>query len=135
PPAITQSDNLEFPANSCATNSTVADPNLDPLYIPILGSPAKGSGDLATCLADPVSARDVYGKKRPQGTSCSIGAVEGEMEKEISDTGAKRNRRDKNGPSSGPIGTGPVGTGPVGTGATGPAGAGSCCCIWNFCSR
>jgi hypothetical protein len=33
----------------------------------------------------PVSGRDVYGKRRPQGASCSIGAVEGDLEKEVAD--------------------------------------------------
>jgi hypothetical protein len=82
---IDEGNNLEFPAASCATTIPVADPFLDTLYLPVVGSPAMGKGDNQTCLIGPVSARDVYGKRRPQGLACSIGAAEGDLEKEIAD--------------------------------------------------
>jgi hypothetical protein len=78
-------NNLEFPTRSCTQASINADPWLDTLYIPVPGSAAMNNGDNNTCMTDPISARDVYGKRRPQGISCTIGAVEGDLEKEVAD--------------------------------------------------
>jgi hypothetical protein len=79
------SHNVEFPERSCLAQSTVADPALDTLYLPVIGGAATAKGDNKTCLDDPVSGVDVYGKRRPQGPQCSIGATEGDLEKEVAD--------------------------------------------------
>ena len=78
-------NNLQFPGTSCGGTIPVARPNLDKLYLPVIGSPALGAADNAVCLQPPVSARDVYGQMRPQGPVCSIGAAEGDLDKEIAD--------------------------------------------------
>lgn len=78
-------NNLEFPVASCASTIPVANPHLDTLYLPVPGSPALSRGNTPACMAFPVSARDVYGKKRPYGEDCSIGAAEGELEKEVAE--------------------------------------------------
>jgi len=132
---INGGNNLLFPTNTCAADIPVAKPNLDTLYLPVLGSPAKSNGDNATCLADPVSARDVYGKRRPQGASCSIGAAEGDLEKEVAD-------RTVGGPAW-PPGTDQVLTQPNQASSAGrqPANAGNgsntgcCCCCLFSCGR
>jgi hypothetical protein len=73
-------NNLQYPDSSCGASLRTADPMLDSLYVPLLGGPALGGGRLTLCIPDPVSARDVFGHHRPQGKSCSIGAVEGSLE-------------------------------------------------------
>jgi predicted outer membrane repeat protein len=72
--------NLEFPSSSCP-GATVADPTLDPLYSPVVGSPALAAADLHICISDPVLSRDVYGEPRPQGKGCTIGAVENAVDR------------------------------------------------------
>ena len=72
--------NLQFPSSDCP-GITVADPTLDPLYSPVVGSPALAAADLNICKSDPVSARDVYGEPRPQGKGCTIGAVENAVDR------------------------------------------------------
>jgi predicted outer membrane repeat protein len=137
---VDEGTNLEFPTKTCSPSITVAKPNLDTLYLPVVGSPAQGKGHNETCLAPPVSARDVYNKRRPQGKSCSIGAAEGDLEKEIADRtvggpawpgGLDRAPGTKPG---GPGGPGQAG-GPNG-GKPGDAGAGTgccCCCAGGGC--
>jgi predicted outer membrane repeat protein len=126
PNFVSEGNNLEFPTKTCAADISVAKPNLDPLYIPILGSPAKGNGHTPTCLADPVSGRDVYGMRRPQGTSCSIGAAEGELEKNVVERLVKRGS-DNNGSKIGKGGG--VGQQPTETGQC------CCCCSGGSCGR
>jgi len=128
---LDEGNNLEFPAASCATTIPVADPHLDTLYLPVFGSPAMGQGDNKTCLDSPVSARDVYGKRRPQGLACSIGAAEGDLEKEIADRTiggpAWPGRLDRDG-SRPPDATG--------TGPRPPkTDTGTCCCCCPTCGR
>jgi len=72
--------NLQFPAAGCEPTITITDPNFDSMFIPAMGGPADGTGDLATCLMAPVSGVDLYGRHRPQGKSCAIGAVEGDIQ-------------------------------------------------------
>ncbi len=84
-PFVDEGNNIEFPGSTCSPTMTVAKPNLDSLYLPVMGSPAINHGDNTVCLGPPVFARDVYGKRRPQGGFCSIGAVEGDLTKEIAD--------------------------------------------------
>jgi predicted outer membrane repeat protein len=79
--ALTGRSNLQFPDASCGAAAQVADPSLDDMLVPIPGSPARGAGHLPACLADPVSARDFYGNPRPRSSACSIGAVEGELDR------------------------------------------------------
>jgi predicted outer membrane repeat protein len=70
--------NLQDRDASCGITIPMADPQLDDqFYVPHPLSPARRAGDNATCLAAPISARDVYGEMRPQGEKCTIGAVEG----------------------------------------------------------
>jgi hypothetical protein len=77
---VDQGHNLQFPDASCAPTIAVADPKLDSLFVPGYFSPAFAAGDNSVCSAPPVGNRDVYGQPRPQGSVCTIGAVEGELQ-------------------------------------------------------
>lgn len=70
---------LQWPGTSCGTSITVAFPALTALYEPPVGSPAYGAGDRLACVLQPVSGLDLFGQTRPRGDSCSIGAVEGQL--------------------------------------------------------
>ena len=72
--------NLQFPGNECGSAAATADPMLDALYVPQPGSPAFAGGDNLICLASPIDAKDIYGASRPQGASCAVGAVEGDID-------------------------------------------------------
>jgi predicted outer membrane repeat protein len=72
-------NNVQFPAAGCLASIPVADPKLDAMFIPAPDGAASGKGDLATCVASPVNGVDLFGRHRPQGKSCSIGAVEGDI--------------------------------------------------------
>jgi len=78
---ITGRLNLQFPDASCGPAARIADPRLDDMLVPVPGSPAREAGDLQTCLTDPVSQRDFYGNPRPHSAGCTIGAVEGELDR------------------------------------------------------
>ena len=95
--------NIEFQTISCADRAKVANPYLDALYLPVAGSPAMANGDNPTCMADPVGARDVYGKRRPQVVVCSIGAAEGDLEKEVADQTGGAGTWPNNGPANPPV--------------------------------
>lgn len=72
--------NLQFPWQTCGTSIPVAYPLLGPFYAPLMPmSPAGSSGDNTLCMAPPISGRDIFGTHRPQGGTCSIGAVEGDL--------------------------------------------------------
>ena len=120
-----EGNNIEFAAATCTTGAKVSDPFLDTLYLPVFGSPAMAAGDNDVCLKPPVSAIDVYGKRRPMAVICTIGAAEGTLENEV----ANRNGNGPNGPvgpNTPPRTQGPKpGTGP---GTQAPPGNGSCCC-------
>ena len=73
-------NNLQFPASGCPPTIPVADPQFDSMFVPAWGSPAIGAGDLNACVAPPVGGADLYGRHRPQGKTCTIGAVEGDIE-------------------------------------------------------
>lgn len=75
-----EGNNLQFPAAGCPASFKIADPGFDTLFVPALGGPAYDAGDADTCRQPPVSAVDLYGQHRPQGTGCTIGAVEGSIE-------------------------------------------------------
>ena len=81
--------NLQFPSASCP-GVPVGDPYLDPVYAPVLGSPALGAADLRVCLDAPVNARDAIGEPRPQGRGCSLGAIEGAVERQVWDRLTRR---------------------------------------------
>ena len=72
--------NVQFPAGGCPADIPVADPKFDSMFIPAMGGAANGKGDLTTCTAAPVNGVDLFGRHRPQGKNCSIGAVEGDIE-------------------------------------------------------
>jgi predicted outer membrane repeat protein len=71
---------LQFPGNSCGAGVKVGDPLLDGLFVPGPGSPAFDGGDNLVCGAAPISAKDIYAARRPQGKFCAIGAVEGDID-------------------------------------------------------
>jgi predicted outer membrane repeat protein len=72
--------NLQFPLASCGATITVAHPLLGFFFAPLRPlSPAGGRGDNAVCSAPPINGRDIFGTHRPQGSACSIGAVEGDL--------------------------------------------------------
>lgn len=75
-------ENIQFPDPSCGANIPVADPTLDDMFVPLIGSPARVAGDAATCMQHPlVAGRDVYGSYRPANEKCTIGAVEHDLER------------------------------------------------------
>lgn len=77
-----EGQNLQFPDAGCGAGIRVADPTLDSMFVPTLGSPARFSGDPKICLEHPlVAARDVYGSERPTYEKCTIGAVEHDLER------------------------------------------------------
>lgn len=84
--------NLQFPGNACGAAIASADPLLDPLYVPRSGSPALQGGDTQVCAAPPISGKDIYGAGRPQGSSCAIGAVEGDIDPRLLRSGLWRVR-------------------------------------------
>ena len=94
--------NLQFPAAGCPATISVADPGFDSMFTPAWGGPANGKGDLTACTALPVGGVDLYGRHRPQGKGCSIGAVEGDIE----DLVLQRNPKYGNAPKSPPVGSG-----------------------------
>jgi hypothetical protein len=71
--------NVQFPGSGCSSSVAVTDPMLDNFYVPDLRSPLRNAGLNAVCLVIPVSARDVYGQRRPRSARCTIGAVEGDI--------------------------------------------------------
>lgn len=72
--------NLQFPWSTCGSTIPVRPPLLGWFYAPIRpASPAGESGDPGVCKGAPINGRDIYGTHRPQGSSCSIGAVEGDL--------------------------------------------------------
>ncbi|HEY6620226.1 MAG TPA: hypothetical protein VIY68_11805 [Steroidobacteraceae bacterium] len=73
-------DNLQYPGNDCGTGIVVADPQLDPTYIPLPRGTSMGHGNVAVCAAAPVGGADVYGVARLANHLCSIGAAEGDVE-------------------------------------------------------
>jgi predicted outer membrane repeat protein len=54
------------------------DPALDTLYVPALGSPARGSGSIEVCRAAPVNGVDLVYQRRDSQGHCSSGAFERE---------------------------------------------------------
>jgi predicted outer membrane repeat protein len=72
--------NLQYPAGDCGAAVLTRDPQLSAYYAPSFGSPAYDAGENTLCVAAPISSRDVYGATRPQGASCAVGAVEGDLD-------------------------------------------------------
>ena len=114
--------NLQFPGTNCGASIPVARPNLDKLYLPVIGSPALGAGDNPTCVATPVSGFDVYAKPRPQGQTCSIGAAEGDLDKDVADRTVDGGRWPTGIPGGGSM------TESSGTGGKGHPQLPECCC-------
>lgn len=75
--------NLQFPGTSCGQNIPVAPALLDTFYAPLVGGPARAGGRDEVCRGAAVQGIDVYGARRPQADHCSIGAVEGDLERTI----------------------------------------------------
>jgi predicted outer membrane repeat protein len=75
--------NLQFPGTTCGSGITVAPALLDTFYAPIIGGPARARGNNALCQGAAVQGHDLYGEARPQAGKCSIGAVEGDLERII----------------------------------------------------
>ena len=72
--------NLQYPGQSCGTAVTSNDPGLGADYVPGPLSPARGSGDIGTCAADPVvRGVDLYGEARLKGGRCDLGAIERDL--------------------------------------------------------
>lgn len=79
-PIQDQGNNLQWPLADCGASIPVADPRLDPLYLPLAGSAALNHGNAAACAAAPINNLDVFAQRRPQNASCTIGAVEYHIE-------------------------------------------------------
>ena len=72
--------NLQFPGGSCGQTIPTAFPLLGYFFAPFPPfSPAIGAGDARVCMSAPINGRDLYGTHRPQGSACSIGAIEGDL--------------------------------------------------------
>jgi len=52
------------------------DPQLDALYVPVIGNSALTSGDLAICAAEPVAGNDLMFQSRGTTGKCALGAYE-----------------------------------------------------------
>lgn len=72
--------NMQFPGSECGAAVLIGDPQLGAYYAPSFGSSAYAAGENTLCVAAPISSRDVYGATRPQGASCAVGAVEGDLD-------------------------------------------------------
>ena len=90
--AINRGASLEFPKATCVSGILVKDPELDNFFVPSLSSPLQRTGLNAACTQQPINGRDVYGQRRPRGSRCTIGAVEGDIEQLIRKT-KKTDRR------------------------------------------
>ncbi len=98
--------NLQFPAAGCAASIPVADPAFDAMFAPAWHGPASGSGDLAACMASPVGGVDLFGRHRPQGRNCAIGAVEGDLQSAVQQNNPRLGDVPKPPPSSCPCTSG-----------------------------
>jgi hypothetical protein len=67
--------NLQFGDESCP-NMQVADPQLDAMYAPIIGSPALHAGRVADCRSELVGGVDLVFQGRALGGTCASGAFE-----------------------------------------------------------
>jgi len=75
-------NNIQHPGTDCGPTLPSTDPALDSFYVPLTGSPARFAGDNDTCVQDElVHALDIYSYARPEGSRCTIGAVEGDLER------------------------------------------------------
>ena len=74
---------IQHPGTTCGAAIQSADPSLGGGFTPSVGSPARGAGDHAGCMADVVRAMDIYGSKRLARGTCAIGAVEPDLERDI----------------------------------------------------
>jgi hypothetical protein len=75
PVAAIHSGNIQFGADDCH-DAAFTNPYLDSLYVPMFGSPALDSGDVATCQAAPVSGVDLLFQLRRRPGRCASGAYE-----------------------------------------------------------
>ncbi len=80
---VDQGSNLQFPGTTCGDRVLVAASTLDTFYAPMVGGPARARGDNTVCKSIAVQGHDLYGEKRPQSDQCSIGAVEGDLDRII----------------------------------------------------
>jgi hypothetical protein len=67
--------NIQFGRSDCPGVST-EDPFLDSLFMPSLGSPALGMGDLSICERAPISRTDIVFQSRGDDGKCALGAFE-----------------------------------------------------------
>jgi hypothetical protein len=79
-PYINLGHNLQYPSASCGASIPVGGPQLGPYYIPLPLSPAANAGNDAVCAAAPIAGRDFWGKTRPKGNHCTIGAAEADIQ-------------------------------------------------------
>ncbi len=75
---------IQHPGTTCGGATQSTNPSLGGGFTPFLWSPARDKGDPAGCMADVVQAVDIYGSKRLAKGLCSIGAVEADLERDIS---------------------------------------------------
>lgn len=75
---------IQYPGGACGSTIASEDPDLGSGFRPGMFSPARDTGVPAACMAEPVRAMDIYGSKRLAKGTCSIGAVEADLERDIS---------------------------------------------------
>ncbi len=75
-------NNLQFPGASCGETIVSSDPRIDSYFVPHPESVARNAGNQSICDGQFVKNRDVYNEVRPQGLRCTIGAVEGTVERQ-----------------------------------------------------
>jgi hypothetical protein len=68
----------------CSPAISVADPGLQPDYTLGLTSPARSAGETSVCAGDPlVRGIDLRGNARLTGGTCSLGALEADLRREL----------------------------------------------------
>jgi hypothetical protein len=78
-----QGPNLQVPDSGCGAAISVGDPKLRSNFSPGPSSPARGTGAVKVCAEhELVDGRDVYGEARSTA-SCTIGAVEADMRRDV----------------------------------------------------
>jgi hypothetical protein len=82
-PIVTDPNSIQFPGTSCGAARSIG-AGLDEKYSPTLLSPARYTGDVSTCIGDPlVGGRDLHGVGRGEQGTCAVGAIEPQLDEDL----------------------------------------------------